>query len=186
MKGLLVAVLILGSIVVSCTGGQPSDSRRSPAVNLLSPAPESTVQTPIDRGCVVGLIRADHVGPGELLDVLGPYAPGWLPDGFGLLMGFEGSGRERENGAGGIWTDAKCRQIRLEFLPGVAHEESPRPTGQWALIDKGTCTITPLFDVRCFDYHAQDNGGVLNLLTVGLSRRDAARVVAGIPLHGEG
>jgi len=36
--------------------------------------------------------------------------------------------------------------------------------------------------VRCFNYHAQDNGGVLNLMTVGLGRSDAARIVAGIPL----
>jgi hypothetical protein len=175
-------MLLLGLLAVSCTGEQTSASGPSPAVNLLSPAPEPTVQTPIGKECVVGMIRADHVGPGELLDVLGPYVPGWLPDGFGLLVGFQGSGRGMENGAGGIWTDAACRQVQLEFLPGMANEESPRPAERWSLIGDGTCTFAPLFDVRCFSYHAQDAGGVLNVLTVGLSQRDAERVVAGIPL----
>jgi Tol biopolymer transport system component len=162
----------------------PSASRRSPAVNLLSPAPTPIVHTPIGKECFVGLIRADHVGSGELLDVLGPYAPGWLPDGFGLLTGFQGSGRGREDGAGAVWTDATCRQVQLEFIPGAANQEYPRPAGQWALIGQGTCTFAPLMDVPCFSYHAQDSGGVLNLMTVGLRQRDAARIVAGIPLDG--
>jgi hypothetical protein len=128
------------------------------------------------------MIRADHVGPGKLLDVLGSHAPGWLPDGFGLSTGFQGSGRGMENGAGAVWTDATCRQIQLEFIPDAATEESPRPSRQWALIGEGTCTFAPLFDVRCFSYHAQDNSGVLNLMTVGLGQHDAARILAGIPL----
>lgn len=90
-----------------------------------------------------------------------------------------------EDGNGAIWTDAGCRQVHLEFLPHVAHEESPRPPGEWALISDNNCTFSPLVDVPCFAYHPQDNGGVLNLLTVGLGQRDAARIVAGIPLDAE-
>jgi hypothetical protein len=138
----------------------------------------------IGSNCNVGIIRANHVGRGDLLDVLGPYVLTWLPHGFGLLFGFRGSGRGMEDGNGAIWTDAACRQVRLEFWPHVAHEESPRPSNQWALISDGNCTFAPLVDVPCFDYHAQDNGGVLNLLTVGLSQRDAARIAAGIRLDG--
>jgi hypothetical protein len=184
MKRLLAVMLLLGTLAVSCTSGQPSDSLRSPAVNLLSPAPTPTVQTLTDRECFVGIIRADHVGPGRLLDVLGSYTPGWLPDGFGLLTGFHGSGRGMEYGAGAVWTDETCRQVHLEFIPHAASRESPRPAEQWTLIGEGTCTFAPLMDVRCFSYHAQDNGGVLNLMTVGLSRPDAARIVDGIPLDG--
>src|SRR6266542_1905719 len=136
VKLLLAVKLVLGSLALSCTGQPPvSPSLRSPipAANLLSPAPRPTVHT-LGRDCNVGVIRANHVGRGELLDVLGPYVPTWLPNGFGLLDGFRGSGRGMENGNGAIWTDAACRQVHLEFLPHVAHEESPRPADQWALI----------------------------------------------------
>jgi hypothetical protein len=184
MNRLLAELLLLGLLAVGCISAPPSASRQSSAANILSPAPSPTVQTFTDGECLVGIIRADHVGPGELLDVLGPYEPAWLPDSFGLFTGFQGSGRGRENGAGAVWTDAACRQIHLEVIPGGSDEESPRPAGEWVLISEGTCTYAPLFDVPCFSYHAQDNGRVLNLTTVGLRRGDAARIVTGIPLIG--
>lgn len=184
MKRLLAVVLVLGTLALSCTGRPPvSPSSRSATAeaNLLSPAPRPAAHT-LAGECNVGIIRASHVDPAELLDVLRPYLPTWLPNGFGLLFGFRGSGLGIEDGNGAIWTDAGCRQVHLEFLPHVAHEESPRPPGQWALISDNNCTFSPLVDVPCFAYHAQDNGGVLNLLTVGLGQRGAARIVAGIPL----
>ena len=184
MKRLLPVAVLLGSLVVGCTTEQPSDSLRSPAVNLLSPAPTPVVGVLAAGECNVGMIRADHVGPGELLDVLGSYTPDWLPDGFGLLTGFHGSGQGMENGSGAIWTDASCRQVQLEFIRDAAHLESPQPAGKWVLIGKGTCTFAPLMDVRCFSYHAQDNGAVLHLRIVGLGRADAERIVAGVSLEG--
>lgn len=182
MKRLLAVMLLLGPYAAGCTSEQPSAYPRSPAENLLSPAPTPTLETALNNECNIGMVRADRVGRGRLLDALGGYAPDWLPDGFGLLIGFQGSGRGMENGSGAIWTDATCRQVHLEFLPDAANLESPRPGEQWELIGEGTCTFAPLLDVRCFSYHAQDNGGVLNLMTVGLGRSEAARIVAGIPL----
>ena len=52
------------------------------------------------------------------------------------------------------------------------------------LIGQGTCTFAPLMDVRCYSYHAQNNGAVLNLRIVGLGRADAERIVAGVSLDG--
>ena len=171
--------------VTACTEGQPSTGP-SPATNLLSPAPVPAppIDAPGDGQCFPGIIRADSVAPQDLAEVLGPYVPRWLPDGFGLLHGYQGDGSGMQNGIGAVWSDATCRQIQLEILPGAADREAPRLNGEWALIGDGTCTIAPLFDVRCFDYHAQDDGEVLNLMTVGVSERDAARVVAGVPLAG--
>lgn len=156
----------------------------APAASLLSPAPKPLDEYTLLGDCNVGIIRASHVGPDGLLTTLGPYAPTWLPSGFGLLFGFDGSGNGIENGRGAIWTDDHCRQVRLEFVPGAAGDESPRPAGQWQLLDGSSCTFSPLRDVHCLTYHAQDSGGVLNLTTVGLSDQDAERIVAGIPLRG--
>lgn len=182
MKRLLALVILLGPYAVGCTS-QPSGPIPSPAPNLLSPAPEPVAEAALYTGeCNVGIIRANHVRPGELPDVLGSYAPSWLPDGFGLLIGFRGSGHGMENGMGAIWTDSTCRQIRLEFTPDAASLESPRPAGRWASNGEGMCFVAPLGDVRCLNYHAQDDGGVLNLTTSGLDRSDAMRVVAGITL----
>jgi hypothetical protein len=183
MSRCLVMMIVLGSYTVGCTSEQPPLSVQSPAVNLLSPAPTPSLETALySNECNVGVVRANSVGREGLLDVLGSYAPGWLPDGFGLLIGFQGSGRGMENGLGAIWANADCRQVHLEFLPDAANLESPRPEGQWELVGEGTCTFAPLIGVRCFSYHAQDNGGILNLMTVGLGPSDAARIVAGIPL----
>ena len=175
---------------VCCPSWQPVLGERvgtnapAAAPNLLSPAPEPLDRYAVNGECFVGLIRADHVTSDDLLMVLGPYVPSWLPPTFGLFFGFDGSATDLENGRGAIWTDERCRQVRLEFLPGVASEESPRPAGQWERTDSASCTYSPLENVPCFVYHAQDNGGILNLYTVGLSREEAARVAAGIALDG--
>jgi Tol biopolymer transport system component len=173
---------------VCCPSWQPAldlpvdTSASEVAANLLSPAPEPAEGYAANGVCNVGPIRADHVGANNLLRVLEPYVPTWLPPRFGLFFGFDGDGTGLENGRGAIWTDEHCRQVRLEFLPHSASSESPRPPGEWELIDNSRCTFSPLVDVPCFVYHAQDNGGVLNLYIVGLSGEDAARVAAGVQL----
>jgi hypothetical protein len=162
----------------------PSTSSSDVASNALSPAPEPLDRWAYNGSCNVGLIRASRVEPDDLSRVLGPYMPQWLPPGFGLMMGYDGPGPQGgiANGPGAIWTDDHCRHVQLEFLPGVAKDESPRPAGQWELLGTENCTFAPLRDVHCVIYHAQDNEGVLNLTTVGISDEDAARIAAGIPL----
>jgi len=57
MKRLLPVAVLLGSLVVGCTGEQPSDSLRSPAVNLLAPAPTPVVGALYSGECNVGKAR---------------------------------------------------------------------------------------------------------------------------------
>ena len=171
-------------LLSACTHEESSSP--TPAPNLLSPAPRPTVKTLTERECFVGIIRADRATAGELLDLLGPYAPTWLPDGFGLLIGWKAQAQDGFEGsdAGAIWTDQQCRQVRLEIFPNGAHEESPRPDGRWVLLDRGTCTVGFVRDAPCLTYHAQANGDAVTVQTVGLSDGDAGRVVAGISVSG--
>ena len=78
----------------------------------VSPAPGPLPRFGMNGECVVGLIRADHIAGRDLLDLLGAYAPTWLPQGFGLLIGcrVEG-GAVGEASNGGVWTDKQCRQL---------------------------------------------------------------------------
>jgi hypothetical protein len=151
--------------------------------DLLSPAPRPSIPG-VGEECFVGLVRANAVKGDGVLRVLGPYAPTWLPDGFGLLEGYDGTGINMGYGLGAFWTDAACHQVHLDILPDMAAEESPRLPGVWTLISDADCTYAPLFDVHCLGYHAQANGAVLNLTTVGLGDEDASRVVSGIHLTG--
>ena len=179
MRRRVAAVLIL-LLLPACT--HEDSSLPTPAPNLLSPAPRPTVKSPLGE-CVVGMIRADRAKDGELLDLLGPYVPTWLPDGFGLFIGWKPEGRF-EPSAGVIWTDELCRQIRLDILPNGAHEESPQPDGRWVLLDRGTCTLGFVRNAPCLTYHAQVNGDAVTLRTVGLSDGEAGRGVAGIDVSG--
>lgn len=171
------------AIVATIRPSTDAADKTSAVADLLSPAPHPTVPG-VGKECFVGMIRADGVQADGLLRVLGSYAPTWLPDGFGLLKGYEGSGIGMENGLGAVWTDAACHQIHLGILPDMAGEESPRPPGVWTLISDDDCTLAPLYDVHCRTYHAQSSGAVLNLTTVGLDDEDASRVVNGIHLSG--
>ena len=168
-------VIVLGA----CTSA--GSTSVTPAPNVVSPAPIPLAHSSMNGECVVGFIRADHIAGRDLLDLLGSHVPTWLPQGFGLFIGWKvegGAVGERSNG--GIWTDEQCRQVRLDVFPGAASHELPRPDGQWVLTDRGVCTFGPLRHVSCSTYHAQANGDALSLTTVGLSERDAARVVGGV------
>jgi len=73
-------------------------------------------------------IRAQHVRPSELVGVLGAQVPTWLPEDFGLQVGWRSGDDVLDGGSrGAIWSDERCRLVMLEVFPGAADEESPRP-----------------------------------------------------------
>lgn len=111
----------------------------------------------------MGIIRADHVAGTDLVELLGSHVPTWMPAGFGLMLGWKVEGRAvggRSNG--GIWTDERCRQVRLEVYPNTAGAESPRPDGRWVLVeDPYECAFGSLRHALCRQYHAQSEGDAL-------------------------
>lgn len=171
-----VAMVLL---LAACTSDEPTSV--IPAPNVVSPAPSPLPRFGMNGECVVGLIRADHVAGRDLLDLLDSHVPTWLPEGFGLFIGWKvEGGAVGEASNGGIWTDEQCRQVRLDVFPGAAGDESPRLDGAWVLTDRGECTFGPVRHVSCLTYHAQANGDALSLTAVGLSDGDTARVVGGV------
>jgi hypothetical protein len=131
----------------------------------------------------VGLIRADRVEGSRLSDLLGSHRPTWLPGGFGLLIGWQGSnspGGGFDASIGGIWTDRACRQIRLEIFVGAEAEERPMRDGEWAVIGRGRCTSGGLRNAPCVDYHAQADGDAISLSLTGLSGSEVAHVLSGL------
>jgi hypothetical protein len=119
-------------------------------------------------------LQAERLRPSELVDVLGQQVPTRLPAGFGFLAGWASAGRGGSNGA--VWLDARCRQVTLEVWPNAAARESPMPDGRWLLLEHYTCKA----EMVCLDYRAHSDGGVIDLSFVGVSRRDASRIVAGV------
>lgn len=128
----------------------------------------------INGQCVLMPIRAEHIRPSELIDVLGQQVPSRLPAGFGLLAGWASSSAGGSNGA--IWVDARCRQVTLEIWPDATVRESPMPTGRWLLLEHDTCKA----GVICLDYRGHSDGAVVDLSFVAVSQHDASRIVAGV------
>lgn len=167
------AILLLVVVLGACT----RTPYPTPAPNLTSPAPKATVGFPLattNGQCVLLPIRTQRVRPSELIDVLGQQVPTRLPAGFGFLAGWASAGRGGSNGA--VWLDARCRQVTLEVWPNAAARESPMPDGRWLLLEHYTCKA----EMVCLDYRAHSDSGVIDLSFVGVSRRDASRIVAGV------
>jgi hypothetical protein len=116
------------------------------------------------------------VGGHGLLGALGDFVPTWLPDGFGLVVGWSS---DRQPGGGAIWTDARCRRITLEIHPGAAAGESPQPSGEWRVAERGDCTRDDL-RIPCVSYDVRTNGDVLLVRTEDLAENVARRFLAGI------
>jgi hypothetical protein len=167
-SGVLLSIVVLGA----CT----RTAYPTPAPNLTSPAPPATVGFPhaINNQCPLMFLRAERLRPSELVDVLGQQVPTRLPAGFGLLAGWTTNGAGDSNGA--IWVDARCRQMTLEIWPDAAVRDSPMPNGRWLLLEHGTCKA----GMVCLDYRAHSDGAVVDLSFVGVSKRDASRVLSGV------
>jgi hypothetical protein len=179
VKLALTLALVL-ALPFACTAEGRSGSGQDAAI--LSPAPAPHEDVGLNGECVVGLIRADRVDESKLLDLLGPHRPTLLPEGFGLLIGWQGANSPGglHTSIGGIWTDQACRQIRLEVFVGAEADEAPMPDGEWTVIGRGTCTFGGLRNAPCVDYHAQADGDAISLSLTGLSQNEVAHVLSGL------
>ncbi len=115
--------VLTSALLAACTHAAPP----TPASNVTSPAPVAVERD--SRGqCLMFPIRAQHVRPSELVGVLGAQVPTWLPEDFGLQVGWRSGDDVLDGGSrGAIWSDERCRLVMLEVFPGAADEESPRP-----------------------------------------------------------
>lgn len=177
MQGPLVLLLL---VAAACTA--PSEE---PLPEVLSPAPTPTIRAMSGGECVVGIIRADRISAARVPEVLGGHVPRYVPRGFGLFIAWatEEDGVLAEPGSGAIWTDAGCRQIRLELYPAeLAAQASPLPA-EWTLVGRGRCTYGSLRDAPCLTYQRRlPNGATLSLHTAGLRGREVGSIAGSIPV----
>ncbi len=157
------------------------------APNLLASAPqECAVPTDVgDNDDSLG--RSERARPPWLEG----HVPRWLPRGFGLLTWSLPPG-----GTAGVWTDDRCRQIRLVLFEG--NPESVRRNrvpvadrvGDWAVLAK-PCASDHAAEVPCLEYLAwspgvqgEGEGEVLGLRLRmrGLDRDEGDRIALGIPV----
>ena len=157
------------------------------APNLLSSAPQECA-LPTDVG-------DDHDSLGRSERARPPWleghVPRWLPSGFGLLAWSLPPG-----GTAGVWTDDRCRQIRLVLFEGKP--ESMRwnrfPVADrvvdWAVLAK-RCASDHAAEAPCLEYLAwspgvpgEGEGEVLGLRLRmrGLDRDEGDRIALGIPV----
>ena len=112
-----------------------------------------------------------------------PWAPRWLPDGFGLALDRSWPWPHPH----GVWTDARCREIAL-FTSGrrgeiAALEDVPPDVASWRRTAPSWCTA----DSGCLEYRVvatirgSDAKTLLVLRTVGVSRTESDRVARSIP-----
>ena len=157
------------------------------APNLLSSAPQECA-LPTDVG-------DDHDSLGRSERARPPWleghVPRWLPSGFGLLAWSLPPG-----GTAGVWTDDRCRQIRLVLFEGKP--ESMRwnrfpvadRVGDWAVLAK-PCASHHAAEAPCLEYltwsprvPGEGEGEVLGLRLQmrGLDRDEGDRIALGIPV----
>jgi hypothetical protein len=157
------------------------------APNLLASAPrECAVPTDVgDNHDSLG--RSERARPPWLEG----HVPRWLPSGFGLLAWSLPPG-----GTAGVWTDDRCRQIRLVLFEG--NPESRRwhrfpvadRVGEWAVLAT-PCASDYAAEAPCLEYVAwspgvpgEGEGEVLGLRLRlrGLDRDEGDRFALGIPV----
>jgi len=71
------------NVISACTASNPR-----PAPSLLSPAPSAAAAVSPYGNCPMLPVRAQTVSGDGLLNALGPFVPTWLPQGFGLVVGW--------------------------------------------------------------------------------------------------
>lgn len=115
---------------------------------------------------------------------INPFAPRWLPEGFGLDLDQSWPSPQPH----GVWTDADCREVT--FLVKRSREEVLRLDGvppdvaDWRLVTPTWCPDEPS---DCREYHvgATTRGSHVTMLlilrTVGLSLNQADRIARSIP-----
>lgn len=112
-----------------------------------------------------------------------PWAPRWLPEGFGLAMDQSWPWPQPH----GVWTDARCREITLFMRSSrdavVPLEEGLPDVAGWSRTPAMWCAA----GAECLEYRAiatirdSKHETLVVLRTVGLSRAEGDRVVRSIP-----
>ena len=170
-KPCLMAWAVGLSVSSACTASSPR-----PAPSLLSPAPAAAAAVSPYGNCPILPVRAQTVSGDGLLNALGPFVPTWLPQGFGLVVGWRS---DSSPGGGAIWTDAQCRRITLEIHPSAVEGGSPPPDSEWRVAERGHC-IRDEIRIPCVSYDVRADGDVLLVQTEDLAENVARQFLAGI------
>jgi hypothetical protein len=197
-RSLVVAGIVLAALAVIVgavrVGALPSPdrawlerwlaTRQAPlgaAPNLIDPA--SGPCTPRSPDPFPGEDRSFSSDMPHVYYWLDPWAPRWLPEGFGLALDRSWPWPRPH----GVWTDARCREITL-FTYGrrgeiAALEEVPPDVASWRRTSPSWCTA----DSACLEYRVvatirgSDDKTLLVLRTVGVSRTDSDRIARSTP-----
>jgi hypothetical protein len=135
--------------------------------------------------CPAGVVREPTIGPDALPAAMRGRLPHWLPFGFGVSIAFAAANGKS---AGATWSDRRCRQVQV----GVTFSSSPfqlpsgHRVGAWTLADDDPrgCGNAVLGKARCIVYLARlSPRGSIGLQSIGLSRKQANKIVGSIPLE---
>jgi hypothetical protein len=114
---------------------------------------------------------------------INPFAPRWLPEGFGLEWTRSWPWPQPH----AVWTDPRCREVTLVVTSGRAgkHLEirrRPHVADRWLTSpDRCPDTLTCRGYVTRATFRDSDADATLVLRTVGVSPREADRIAASIP-----
>ena len=113
-----------------------------------------------------------------------PYAPRWLPEGFGLDLDRSWPSPQPH----GVWTDARCREVTLFFKDSRGEvlrlDGIPPDVADWRIVTPTWCLDEPS---GCREYRVgatiagSRKPALLVLRTAGLSPNEADRIARSIP-----
>ena len=117
---------------------------------------------------------------------INPFAPRWLPEGFGLDLDRSWPWPQPH----GVWTDTDCREVTLTFKHGQEEvlrlDDVPPDVADWRLVTPTWCGDEPS-DCREYLVGATIRGShdttLLVLRTAGLSPSEANRIARSIPTN---
>ena len=160
------------------------------APNLLASPPDECSAVPLEEGGDdIGSRRYDSLGLGTWYRQgwLEGHVPRWLPREFGLLAWGIPPG-----GATGLWTDARCRQIKLVVFEGNPMDRlwtrfhAVDRVGDWSVTPPATRREAPWLEYLAWNPavpgEADDEILGLHLLMLGIDRDVGDRIALGIPV----
>ena len=117
---------------------------------------------------------------------INPYAPRWLPGGFGLDLDRSWPWPQPH----GVWTDARCREVSLVVKRVRAEvlrlDRIPPDVADWRLVTPTWCGGEPS-DCREYRVGGTTQGSRVTMLlvlrTAGLTPNEADRIARSIPTH---
>ena len=155
------------------------------AANLITPAPIACPASSPDIAPSDERTFSNGIpGPPVVYHWINPFAPRWLPDGFGLALD-RSSPHPTPHG---VWTDITCREVVLVVVSRpTRHTKWPMTHGDvggWSLVPPTWCSDESL---ACRGYEARGTirgtevPVLLELRTVGLEPGEADRIARSIP-----